>query len=499
MLNEEPGLATGPAAAETALPDRLRQAPRSLYETLFAGAARRFLTVPMAIALGAYGLLWLTFGKFVVEDDGRVYYDYMRAFLGEHVPGTRAYQIGSAYFDIPFYLVARLVEVVSGPHRVFGASLGEASIAVASLVAVVLTLYLGWRILAELELPAGPGVLMLALFGTPLLYYAVFEPSYKHSVDALATTFAAFLLLRALDDPSRRVLMSLGVVLAYLLTVRYANVALIPGLVLPLALAREWSRLRVVALSFLVALVVLVALPVVRGIPYHAAGPAFRLGTPAAQPVQATQPQVLEAGLVASAWGLCPDQPVHLTTAQCLHNKFGIWVKTKAPLWMLFSTRRGLFLWTPLTAVSVLGIALLIARRPERRRYLVGLSVSAFLLLLIHMLWGDFWWDGFSFSQRFLSALFPFFLIGTAEIVRRFRGFGIGVLTLCALWSTFVAFNLYVGWRGITDNDGVGTIVHLYTSGQRTPQGLAHTVVVHALDRYRLHTEPSAAKRPPGT
>ena len=41
---------------------------------------------------------------------------------------------------------------------------------VASNAAVVLTLYLGWRILRELELPRGPAVLLLTLFGTPLFY-----------------------------------------------------------------------------------------------------------------------------------------------------------------------------------------------------------------------------------------------------------------------------------------------------------------------------------------
>ena len=82
---------------------------------------------------------------------------------------------------------------------------------------------------------------------------------------------------------------------------------------------------------------------------------------------------------------------------------------------MLFSVRRGLFLWTPLTALTVLGVALLFRSRPERRRYLTILCVCAASLVCIHMLWGDFWTNGFSFSQRFFTGLFPFYLLGTAE------------------------------------------------------------------------------------
>ena len=54
--------------------------------------------------------------------------------------------------------------------------------------AVVLTLYLGWRILRELDLPRGPAVLLLTLFGTPLFYYGALAPSYKHASDTLYAT-----------------------------------------------------------------------------------------------------------------------------------------------------------------------------------------------------------------------------------------------------------------------------------------------------------------------
>ena len=40
-------------------------------------------------------------------------------------------------------------------------------------------------------------------------------------------------------------------------------------------------------------------------------------------------------------------------------------------------------------------------------------------LLLVHTIWRQ-WDGGFAFSQRFLTSLFPLFLIGIAELQRRF-------------------------------------------------------------------------------
>ena len=88
---------------------------------------------------------------------------------------------------------------------------------------------------------------------------------------------------------------------------------------------------------------------------------------------------------------------------------------------MLFTVKRGLFVWTPLTFFGVVGYLLLLRREPRHRDFLVGLGLSAFALLMVHIVWGGFWDGGFSFSQRFLTALFPVFVIGIAELLARTR------------------------------------------------------------------------------
>ena len=78
-------------------------------------------------------------------------------------------------------------------------------IAVSTILVLVLLLYWGKPVLMPLALallfsfllnpvvnalhrrglPRGPAVLLLALFGTPLWFYGVLQPSYKHAADTL--------------------------------------------------------------------------------------------------------------------------------------------------------------------------------------------------------------------------------------------------------------------------------------------------------------------------
>src|SRR5262249_22305715 len=149
----------------------------------------------------------------------------------------------------------------------------------------------------------------------------------------------------------------------------------------------------------------LFAIPVLRGIPY---------GEP---------PNLY--GVQRLAMG-----SVHILNPVLHNSTFGIW----APVQMLFTLRRGLFIWTPLTAFATVGFVLLAHRDRRHRPFLLALGASALGLLLIHVFWGGgfAWTGGGSFSQRFLTALFPLFLVGTAEFVRRTRWPGVALLTLCA-------------------------------------------------------------------
>lgn len=433
----------------------------------------RFLARPMLVALGLYTLVAATFASFRVANDGLVYYNFLRRFLGEDVaPEGYAYQFGVAFFNLPFYAAGRTVDAL-GTDTLLGAPVRETFIGIASNVALGATLWLAWRMLRRLELPAGPGVLLLALFGSPLFYYTALQPSYKHAVDALALTAAAYLLLRATEAPSTQWLLGLGVCLGYLVTTRYANVALLPGMLAPFAWRRQWGAAGRMAVAFAAAALLLFALPPARDIPFKRENE-----TPAA-------PRVLTAGFLPHIPDPCHDQPQYrIDWSQCLRNKLGIRFDFPAPLRMLASERRGLFLWTPLTALSVLGVALLVARQRDRRRFLAGLCIAGLSLVAVHAFWGDFWTNGFSFSQRFLSSLFPLYVLGVAELIRRWRWWAAGALTLCALFSVYAGFNHFIGYRGISEQDGIVDV--LTTKGDRGPGETLRLIGRRALERWGL-------------
>jgi hypothetical protein len=435
----------------------------------------------MLVWLGAYLVFAFTFASLRVNNDGLVYYNFLRRFVGENVASAYAYQFGSALFDLPFFLVAKVFRGITGVHTVLGAAVTESSIAVASTVALLVTLYLGWKLLLRLELPAAPGVLMLAVFGSPLFYYTAFEPSYKHAVDALLATAFVALLLRLSTQPSKNVVVGLGICLALLISVRYVNFVFGLGPLILLGAGRRWRPLGTFLVAALAATLLVMALPKARGIPYK------RPVAPNAS-AQPSAPRIAAAaiGVPPGLHGFCFSNDLHkeLNLVQCLRNKFGIQFSPSAPAKMLFTVRRGLFLWTPLTALAAIGLALLIRRDRTNRLFLVTVAALGLALVLIHGVWGDFWTNGFSFSQRFLSSLFPLFLLGTAEIVRRFGKAGYVALTLCAAFSLFVGLNVYVGYRGQSERDGLDRILRLYSDGERTPVDLARNLGVRARDRW---------------
>jgi len=416
----------------------------------------RFLTPPMIVGLTAYGLFALTFARFQITDDGLVYFNLLRRFFGEHPDYAYAYQSGSDVWNVPFFLVGKALSAIAGAQPdVFHVTFEEISITVAANAAFMLTLYLGWEILRELALPRGPAVLLLATFGSPLFYSVVFDPSGKHAVDTLVVTAAARLLLRVGDATSAAWLVGLGAFLGLMLTIRFANVGVVAAMLLFLLLRRGRETFSLALACAVVTAILVASLPALRGIPYR--------GSPGAGGEDV-------AYLAASAQGL----PV---ATSALH-----WTRfdPTVPLKMLFSIKRGLFLWTPLTAFSVVGFGLLIGRDRKHRDFLLTLALAAFLLLGVHSVWASFWTGGFSFSQRFLTALFPLYLLGTAELVHRYRAFAYGALTVAVAWTLLIAFQHYYGYDQVSERDGVDRV---FEAAKGNPRAL------------RLHIQDDAKQR----
>jgi len=426
--------------------------------------SERFLTWPKALGFALYGLFALTFSLFQVKGDALVYFNLLRRFFGEEPDFAYAYQFGSAVWNAPFFLVGKTLGIIFGfQPRTFHVSFEEISITFAANAAFVLTLYLGWRILRELELPRGPGVLFLTAFGTPLFFYVVFDPAGKHAVDTLVLTAATYAFLRCDSRNATRAAVALGALGGWSLNIRWANGAFFLALAVALLLRGRARLVGIATVSSVIVASVIFALPATRGIEYF-----FPIISP---PANASLERVAAPvdGLLFQVTPLDTSDPGFDPTI---------------PPRMLFSLHRGLFLWTPLTALAAIGFAL--AVRQARRRdasypFLLGLLAASLALLCIHVVWPR-WDGGFSYSQRFLMGLFPLYLIGVAELVRRAQLVVYPLLVATVAFALMVAFVHDVGYDGVSERDGIGRILEVAASDR---DNLRRKIRTDAEDRWK--------------
>ena len=396
----------------------------------------RFLSGPMMISGFVAAGIVVSLGTFRVFGDGLVYLAFLRRALGYDEPLGVAYQFGTSYWNAPFYVAGSVIDR------------GELAIGVGSFVAASVMVYASWKLLEDLALPRGPLVIGAVFLGTPVWFYVVFEPSYTHSVDALVQTCAALALVRFASGQTVASAVRLGLWVGVLPTVRYANVMLVPWLLLPTLLLGTRRLTLVAAAAAATAFSLLVAIPLALGIPFG-------------QPPAALTPRIVSGGSFS--------------------------FDVLAPVKMLFTLHRGLFLWTPLTLIAVVGFLLMIARTRNRqtRTVLVCIGMGSLSTLAFYVVLGGSWDAGFSFSQRFLAGLFPLFLIGTAFLFSTYQRLAGTVIALCAAFSVAVGLTMFNGYPRQSSRDGVDHLVGLYFNGERSIPQLVATTGVRARERWR--------------
>ena len=89
---------------------------------------------------------------------------------------------------------------------------------------------------------------------------------------------------------------------------------------------------------------------------------------------------------------------------------------THPAIWaVLFSSKHGLFTWTPIAALAVAGLALLV-----RRQRLVGAAALLFFAVswYVNASVAD-WWAGEAFGARRFLSCYPIFVLGLAALATR--------------------------------------------------------------------------------
>jgi hypothetical protein len=406
--------------------------------------------------VAVYVVAVVLFAPFSVEGDGTYYYDLTRHFVGDGGI-VYAYQWGASLWLAPFYVVWHglgLPASTSPPHAA-GDPFVDPSVTVAASVAVVAAVLVARRVVVRLGLPCNTLLLIGTLFGTQLWVYGLIVPSYSHAIDALAFSSACYLAVIFWQEAAPvRVAALLGVVLACMVSIRYANVAAVPGFILPVLLRCDRRAIGALVGGAVAGAVLLVVPPLV-------ADTGFGSSADLGRTEGGRGPGPLSGG------------------ADILEN-------VTIPLKMLFSPERGLFVYAPICALALVGFVLALRRIGPNRVPLASMGVAGLGIVLVYVAVGGDWrGGGFTYGQRFLTSLAALTLIGLAELWRRAPRLTVALVVLGTAWSLFVGINFLYGWQGMTnDTRNASDIVRLYTSGTRSPWEFVRLTAFRLHDRF---------------
>jgi hypothetical protein len=407
---------------------------------------------PLLLLEACWAALVILFSPYAIPGgDAVAPFDFMRKLAGEDAHAV-GYKYGLAYFELPFYAVGKALHA-AGLTTLAGQPIGPALVALGIGLLVGVALALMTVLLRAVGLPYPTFTTALALFGTPLFFYGVFNPGETHAVDAFMATVVVALAFWAFRRDWQTVpVAALGAAVGVSMTVRYFTGAEIVALVLTLAFYRRWLAAATAAI---------------------ACGAAF---------VLLTLPAVLVGAspLKKNGYG----------------SQFVTWSPASPPK-MLFSDHRGLFVWTPVTVLALFGLARLLIVRRKERPFFAFLALTA-VGTTVSFGFVAFWDAGYSFSNRYFTPLFPIFAIGIGGLLE-WRPRLVGALaTAGAIWSLYLAFALesffYFAPSGFSATSVAATPLHK-RPGLFVLAAGSHSPVLHFI-RHRSWPPPAPVAAP---
>lgn len=303
--------------------------------------------------------------------DKNIYYEYRTGSNGKII---NKYYCGTAILELPFFLIAHGLTRFSGGDPDGYSRLYPIFINIAALFYMCLGLFFLSRLLRlfHLSIRVICFTLIACVFGTNLFYYALCEAGMSHVYSFAVITLFVYLARRYFNSPAYRYAIWLGLLLGLIVLIRPVN-----GMVLfclPLA-AGSGDRFK-------------------NGIRFLLRSPVklfIIAGCSALFPfVQLLIYKVSTGSFFVYAYG---NEHIYLFSP----NVFNI----------LFSYKKGLFLYTPLYLLSLTGIYFL-----WRKNRYEAISLALFLYGITYIL--SCWWMWFyggSFSSRVFVDYLAFFML----------------------------------------------------------------------------------------
>ena len=330
------------------------------------------------------------------------------------------YFVGTAVMQAPFFLVAHALTKLSEYPADGYSPIYQLGVGVAGVFYACLGVWFLFGLLNNQGYSSRVSALTaaLALFATNLMYYAVYEPSMSHvysfcAVSALLYSFAAF---TKTEKPRHLVVFAAALGLTVL--IRPINGLVV--LSLPM-LAGNWSGFKQLAKRI------------------------FR------------RKQVL-FGVVAITAAVASVQPIiyFLQTGHPFiwpYGDEGFNFLSPEIMNVLFSYRRGLFIYSPILFLALIGFV--VGARQQPFKNLWALFFISVIVWVISSWW--MWYYGGSFGHRAFIEFIPVFSLGLAGLIQ--RGIGIirppFVMATCLLFTILQQVQTYQYQKQILPYDGI--------------------------------------------
>ena len=318
---------------------------------------------------------------------GWVYEDTPTAHVRNLMP------VGPAIVWLPLFLIvtagAWLMNLgggaitLDGYGRIFQATAGFSGIAAATAGA-----WLAWRACRLLfSARASAWAVLVLWLSSSAIYYSLISPTYSHAASLLATSAFWFVWIRTGEDRSTSNFQ--------LPTSASTNRYVLLGACTGVAALMRWQD------AILLAPVALELLVHVRTARFRITQAVWLGFVAVATAAVAFIPQMI-------VWMVLYGQPLALPQGA------GFMRWTEPALWsVLFSDWHGLFTWTPITAIALIGLVPLARRHGTRA---AGAILFLALSWYVNAAVAD-WWAGEAFGSRRFVSCFPVFALALAALI----------------------------------------------------------------------------------
>lgn len=365
----------------------------------------------------------LGYNIYRVQGDGFLYYRFLERILNipnpenppTEVTNALFFQAGCAYFNAPFYLFAYAIENIFKIKPNFnGITLRQIAINLASNFYMVVSLILTVKILKKLKLKHIIFPVLGILVSTSALTVAVIMPSWPHAVDIFITTLFIYLILWYQDGNPAKTLW-IGIVNVIAILIRYFNFILMIPLLIYYIYSKDYKRIKFFLWGFLgTAWIIPLLLYIYNG----DISPFYNSGVTISNSVTETKALLI------------PFLPKYM-------------------LKFLVHPLHGLFVWAPVTFFSAIGL-IFAPKEKEKIGYFLMVIWLSFLFLYGYL---SYWYTGWSFTNRYLVALFPIYVVGFSIFLEKYRKKSYWYLIPLIIYSII----LFLNWHLCIMNGEFGT------------------------------------------